>query len=286
MAVRQFSLLNEKGQEFSLMDIQKYCFLSSPTGLGINFQSDYEQMGNTFVESIRKVAQGKIPGSLYVLNYDKYREFSDFIFGSEKLRFKYIVPYTNNEKTFYKDVKLISLSKTELDHKLGVLASQVSFDCLTLWYETNTVNYSYDDSENALIWDFVWDSYFVDYGNRDIEFLNEGQTDSAIELEIDGEFEDLNIQLYIENELYQEIPINVRVENFEKLFYSSKENEFEISKILSDGTKQSLFTLDNIDFSKDNVIRIPNNKSCKITLDSETDITSAKLLVYIYYLTV
>ena len=96
-------------------------------------------MGNTFVESIRKVAQGKIPGSLYFLNYDKYREFSDFIFGSEKLRFKYIVPYTNNEKTFYKDGKLISLSKTELDHKLGVLASQVSFDCLTLWYETNTV---------------------------------------------------------------------------------------------------------------------------------------------------
>ena len=40
MAVRQFFLLNEKGQEFSLMDIQKYCFLSSPTGLGINFQSD------------------------------------------------------------------------------------------------------------------------------------------------------------------------------------------------------------------------------------------------------
>ena len=286
MAVRQFSLLNEKGQEFSLTDIQKYCFLSSPSGLGINFRSDYEQMGNTFVESIRKVSQGKISGSLYFINYDKYREFSNFVFGSNSLKFKYVIPYVNGEKIFYKDIKLINLPKSELDHKLGVLVSQVSFDCLTLWYENNIIEYSYDSNADALVWDFIWDSYFVDYGDRDIEFLNNGQSDATIELEVDGEFEDLNIQLYIENELYQEIPINVRVENFEKLFYSSKENEFEISKILSDGTKQSLFTLDNIDFSKDNVIRIPTNKSCKMTLDSETDISSAKLSIYVYYLTI
>lgn len=286
MAVRQFSLLNEKGQEFSFMDIQKYCFLSSPTGLGINFQSDYEQMGNTFVESIRKVSQGRIPGTLYFLNYDKYREFSDFVFSSEKLRFKYVIPYTDFNKTFYKDVKLISLSKTEIDEKLNVLVSQVSFDCLTLWYETNIIEYSFDENENALVWDFIWDSYFVDYGNREIELINEGQTDSSIELTIDGEFEDLTIQVYLENELFQEVPINVRVENYEKLFYSSKENEFEISKTLTDGTKQSLFSLDYIDFSKDNVIRIPSRKSCKISLNSETDITSAKLTIYIYYLTV
>lgn len=286
MAVRQFSLLNEKGQEFSLMDIQNYCFLSSPTGLGINFNSDYEQMGNTFVESIRKVSQGRVPGSLYFLNYDKYREFSDFVFGSNKLRFKYVIPYSDNQKTFYKDVKIMSLSKTEIDKRYNVLISQVSFDCLTLWYETKIVEYEMDEEENALVWDFMWDSYFVDYGSRDIEFLNQGQVDSAIELTIDGEFEDLTIQLYLENDLYQEVPINVRVENYEKLFYSSKENEFEISKILTDGTKESLFTLDYIDFSKDNVIRVPANKSCKISLDSETDIASAKLTIFIYYLAV
>ena len=91
MAVRQFSLINEKGQEFSLMDIQKYCFLSSPTGLGIEFNSSYEQVGNSFVESIRKVKQGKIPGTLYFAGYDKYLDFSNFAFNSEKLRFKYII---------------------------------------------------------------------------------------------------------------------------------------------------------------------------------------------------
>lgn len=286
MAVRQFSLVNEKGQEFSLMDIQNYCFLSSPTGLGINFNSNYEQMGNTFVESIRKVSMGKIPGSLYFLNYDKYREFSDFVFRSNKLTFKYIIPYLNSQKTFYKDVKIMSLSKTEIDKKYNILVSQISFDCLTLWYETNIVKYEMDDEEDAIVWDFQWDSYFVDYGSRDIEFLNDGQVDSSIELVVDGEFEDITIQLYIENELYQEVPIDVRVENYEKLYYSSKENEFEISKILTNGTKESLFTLNYINFSNDNVIRVPANKSCKISLDSQTDIMSAKLTIFIYYLAV
>lgn len=281
--VRQFSLINEKGQTFSLMDIQKYCFLSSPSGLGVSFQSEYEQMGNTFVESIRKVQQGKITGNLYFLDYDKYLDFSNYIFSSEKLMFEYIIPFNNGEKKFYKDIKIPSIPKAELDNKLGVLISQIDIDCLTVWYEINIVEYSYDENADALVWDFPWDSYFVDYGNRDISFINDGQIDSTIELSIDGEFENINIQLYIENELYQEIPITVRVENYEKLYYSSKENEFEISKILTNGTKQSLFTLDNIDFSKDNVLRIPPNKSCKISLDSENDILSAKLTVFIYH---
>ena len=103
---------------------------------------------------------------------------------------------------------------------------------------------------------------------------------------VDGEFENIKIQLYIDNDLYQEIPITIRVEEHEKLFYSSKENEFAIYKIKTDGTKQDLFTLDNISPENDNVLRIPPNKSTKITLESETDITSAKISIYTYYLAV
>lgn len=286
MAVRQFSLINEKGQEFSLMDYDNYCFLSSPSGLGIEFNIEYEQMGNSFIESMKKVRQGKIPGNVYFKNYDNYLKLGNYVFNSNSLKFKYIVPYDSGEKVFYRDVNILSLSKSEKDNKLGVLVSQIQFDCLTVWYELKSIDYSYDDSTNALIWDFPWDSYFVDYGNRNIEFINDGQIDSVIELEVDGEFENMNLQLYVENELYQEIPITIRVEQYEKLFYSSKENEFEISKILTDGTKQNLFTLDNIDFSKDNVMRIPPNKSCKIVLDSTVDIESAKLKIYIYHLVV
>ena len=172
MAVRQFSLINDKGQEFSLMDIQNYCFLSSPSGLGVAFDREYEQMGNTFVESINRVSQGKIPGTLCFKNYDNYLKLSNFILNSKKLLYNYIIPFESGKRTFYKDVKLLSLSKAELDNKYGVLVSQVNFDCLTLWYENIIIEELTDDSEDAMVWDFKWDPYFVEYSNREVDLVN------------------------------------------------------------------------------------------------------------------
>lgn len=33
--VREFKLINEKGQEFSLMDIRKHCLLTDPSRTGL-----------------------------------------------------------------------------------------------------------------------------------------------------------------------------------------------------------------------------------------------------------
>ena len=33
--VREFKLINEKGQEYSLMDIENYCLLTEPSRIGI-----------------------------------------------------------------------------------------------------------------------------------------------------------------------------------------------------------------------------------------------------------
>lgn len=53
--VREFKLINEKGQEYSLMDIRNYCLLTEPSGLGYSYNREYEQLGNTFVETFRKI---------------------------------------------------------------------------------------------------------------------------------------------------------------------------------------------------------------------------------------
>ena len=55
--VREFKILNEKGQEFSLMDIKNYCLLTNPTGLGYSYQTEYEQLGNTFINKLRRTEQ-------------------------------------------------------------------------------------------------------------------------------------------------------------------------------------------------------------------------------------
>ena len=51
--VRQFRLVNEKGQEFSLMDIYNYCFMSEPSGLGYSYNTSYQQVGNSFFEQLK-----------------------------------------------------------------------------------------------------------------------------------------------------------------------------------------------------------------------------------------
>ena len=60
MAVREFKLVNGKGQEYSLMDIKNYALLTKPTGLGMEYKKEYAQIGNTFIETFSKIVQKKI----------------------------------------------------------------------------------------------------------------------------------------------------------------------------------------------------------------------------------
>ncbi|MEE0929587.1 MAG: phage baseplate protein [Acutalibacteraceae bacterium] len=282
--VREFKLQNEKGQEFSLMDIENSCLLTAPNGLGISYTSEYEQIGNTFVQTIRTFDQGQIDGELNFLNYDNYRKIIDFIENAEKLRLEYIIPYNNNPKTYYKDVEINVLSKSEIQPN-GVMTEQVTINCLSLWYEAVNLSYNIIESEveNLIRWDFIWDSRFGGTADSEISLVNKGHVPAPIELEISGRVVNPYIKLLVEGQEYQRVTFDVEIGQYEKLLYGSKEDNFYILKQNEDGTTTSLFDLDVINFDNDNVIRIPRNKSCKLQIYAETEITAIKAMIYIYY---
>ena len=282
MGVREFKLVNEKGQQYSLMDIKNYCLLTDPKGLGIEFQTNYEPLGTSFVESTNKIYQGKISGIANFMHYDNFKELINFVAYSQELKFVYKVPYKSGVKSFYRDVKFKSISKSELD-KDGILKETITFDLLSLWYEENQTTYVMEPSDDALIWDFEWDSIFIEFNNRSIDFVNNGHIDASVDLIINGEIVNPRLELYVDKVLIQEVAVNSRIENGEQFHYSSKEGKFAIEKILADESKTNLFSLDNIDFSNDNVIRIPINKSCTLKLEADTDIQNAVLKIYTYY---
>ena len=58
--VREFYIENELGQQFSMMDVENYCFLNLPNGLGYSYNTEYSQIENNFIQNIRKLAQGQI----------------------------------------------------------------------------------------------------------------------------------------------------------------------------------------------------------------------------------
>lgn len=280
--VREFKLVNEKGQTFSLMDIEKYCLLTEPGGLGYSYNTEYEQLGNTFITNLRRTEQGQINGQVNFLNYDNYKKLVDYIEKSENIKFSYIVPYKSGVKEYLKDIQIKELSKTEIQEN-GVMSESIIFDCLSLWYEENKTVYTITAQESEIRWDFRWDSTFGDYSARNLKFINQGHIEAPILVSIDGQVQNPKLELYIEDELYQTVAINTTINQYEKLLYSSKENDFYIYKQNTDGTLTSLFDLSIINFAADNVIRFPKNKSCELMLKADNDITHAEVTILVYY---
>lgn len=282
MKIREFYLLNEKGQKYSLTNLKKYCFLTEPSGLGYSYSTEYEQLGNMFITNLRKVEQGQIEGIVNFLNYDNYKNFVDFIERAETLKFSYKIPFRDSFKEYFKDINVQNLTKTQKQTN-GVISETIIFDCLSLWYEQTTAIYTIEPKKNEIRWDFSWDSKFTDYNTRSLQYINEGHTEAPVLIEIDGYVANPRLELYVEGELYQTVTLNIEIQEFEKILYGTKENDFYINKQMTDGTVKSLFSLDVIDFNNDNVIRIPKNKSCELRITADDAVLNAKVTVLAYY---
>lgn len=280
--VRGFRLINEKGQSYSLMDIENYCLLTEPSGLGYSYSTEYEQLGNVFIENLRKFEQGQITGIVNCLKYDNFKELVDFIEKANSLKLAYKLPLKNGEKEYLKDVNIQSLSKTQIQ-TTGVISETIVFDCLSLWYEENIIIYDMQEQQEEMRWDFEWDSKFTAYDIRSLEYINEGHVEAPVLIEISGPVINPEIQLYVEGELYQKVPFNIEIEEYEKLLYGTKENDFYIYRQKTDGTLESLFNLDVIQFENDNVIRLPQNKSCELRLKADNEILNAQVTILTYF---
>lgn len=285
MNIREFNLINELGQSYSFMDIDTGAFLSSPSGLGYSYKNSYQKLGNVFINSLTELSQGSVTGKVYFTKYENYRKLINFIHKSTKLMLMYVVPYEKSTKTYYKDVEVTNISKGDKD-KNGLLSCSITLTSLSLWYEKIITKYIVEDDGTTTIWDFYFDSYFPSYSSRDLDYINDGDVNASIEVNIDGEVTNPTMKLYIEGELQQEIKIPILIQQHEKLCYSSKEDNFYIKLKKEDGTYESLFTLDYISFENDNVIRIPPGKQCRLVISSDDSVEVADLTIYAYYVSV
>lgn len=115
--VREFYIENETGQRFSMMNVEEGCFLSSPSGLGYSYDIQYAQIGNDFIQNIRKLTQGQISGELIFKKYDNYKKFIDFVESTEILKFVYKVPFENGFTEYFKDIDISNIEKGEIRHR-------------------------------------------------------------------------------------------------------------------------------------------------------------------------
>ena len=219
MQLRKVLLENEKGQQFDMNDYKRSCLLTSPSGLGYSNSSEFEQLGNIFIENNKKIDKKDLAGVVNFRSYDNCKKFIDFIERSEKIKFVYITPINNSNKTYYKDVSIKEFDKTE--KKIKTLACPIKFNGLSLWYEQITTIYKIEPQSDEIRWDFKWDSKFSDYDTRSLQYINNGHIEAPILVEIDGHVVNPCIELYVEGQLYQTVKFNVEIGEYEKLLYGT-----------------------------------------------------------------
>lgn len=276
--VREFSLLNELGQEYSLMDIERYCLLTEPSGLGITYKNNYQELGNIFIQNSSQVKQSQIGGTLNFANYKNFNSFGNFIKTSKSLKIKYKIPFDNNHIEFLKDVVLSSLSKTEVQQN-GFLSESIIFDCLSSWYQNKETVYTIAKLEQEIQWDFRWDARFADYSERSIVFDNDGHTEASFTLEMLGYLINPGFSITQNGEVINSLNFNMTLQQGESLLYSSRDNDIYIKKKNTNGTFTNLFTQNYVDINNNNVFKIPQGTST-ISLTADNDIYNAKLNIY------
>lgn len=280
MKVRRFLLENEKGQQFRLDDLHEGCFLTSPSDLGYSYSINFVQVGYDFIENNRKISQKNPKGTLYFESYDKVSEFINFIESSQKLKWLYIIPFLAGDKTYYRDVTLIDFGKTEKTGKW--LACPIEFAGKSLWYEKNETIFKIETYEDEMRYPFCWNSRYIDYNTRSIQFNNKGHVEAPIQVEIDGFVQNPKISILVDKEEYASIKVPITINEFEKLLYSSKTGEIYIQKQNTDGTKENLWKKEYIDIRKQNMFKLPLGAS-EIRLTADDDVLNARLVVFPQY---
>ena len=280
MKVRRFLIENEKGQQFRLDNLNEGCFLTSPGNLGYSYSIDFVQLGFEFIENNRKIEQSNPNGIAYFRSYDKIKEFVDFIESSLKLKWLYIVPFETGERTYYRDVILKKIEKTEKKGKW--LACPVEFASKSLWYEQNETIFKIETYEDEMRYDYRWNSRYIDYNIRAIQFNNKGHIEAPFQIEIDGFVQNPSISIFIDDEEFASIKIPITIKEYEKLLYSSKTGEIYIQKQNTDGTLENLWKQEYIDIQKQNIFKLPLGVS-EIRLTADDDIANAKLVIFPQY---
>lgn len=156
----------------------------------------------------------------------------------------------------------------------------MTFNCKSLWYEAKEVVYSIDPVSNELRWDFRWNPVFTSYDNRNIIFENKGHTEAPIKLELDGEVVDPVITILENNQVAKQLDLDgLTINSGETFVYNTKDTEQAIYKE-SNGTKTNLFDFLNPNFI--NFFKLRKGAST-IRLESDGEITSGKLTIYVQY---
>lgn len=269
--MRNFMLTNASGEQYRLMTRQR--FLYSPGGLGYEIDDTFARLGNRYVAVDTGFAQGKITGNIYFTQPNAYQKYYDFV------RFCQNAPltlaYTPDIGTFYREVKVSQIEKTELNES-GALDIRVELVALGLWYRIIT---AINDGEvaNGKIYDY---SYPYTYGEQAgvVRIQSDSYEDSHAKLTIFGPVTNPTWRHIVNGEVIATGAVNVSVPADMKLVIDATVTPYKIETERFDNTSVTDY-YGASDFSTDRFIIIKHGLNV-ITVKTDTQIMIEGRLSY------
>lgn len=209
--MREFYLLNEKGQRFDFNRMSKV-LISDVSGLGFKKNIEYLQYGDTF----KKLKEGQEIEDInltlvFLEGYKGYAKFLAFVEDSSAFDFYYV----SNDVKFV-NAEIESLSKTQLSY--GALSCSLVLKKLSYWFKVTTKEISITQKNDGKIYPYTYPYTYSDSSKGTVIIENKGYAKASLRILLEGELENPEVYVKQDGKIIQKL----------KIYYSSKNAIIEI----------------------------------------------------------
>lgn len=250
--MRELWLEDENGVQWKFNDIRN-SIATNLSNLGIEITNTYFEYDNSYARATKKMPMMKPTFNIvFFKGYQGYQDFIKFAYRAESLKLFY-----KSVDTKYCYVDLEQISKTELVAN-NALNCQIVFNRKSMWMKEFLIAISTEVTSEGKSYEYTYDYRYMDIAGDVISVTNNGSIPAPLSVEIIGTMNNPSIQIYVDDEIYSELSLNIVTDNPEaKLQITSDEGNEQM--LLDEGEAKNVYQ--NQDFTKDSFLFLPVGSS-------------------------
>lgn len=258
--MREFKLINKRGEEFNLM--RKDAYFNSPAGLGFTINQETVQIGNEFITVSSQYNQPVLSGEMVFRGYKVYREFIQFL--TEKLR----VAYKPLKQWYYADCEVLVVAKGEIDATSKRLLCGIDIGFHSQWYLPAKFEQTQPGEDGGKVYTYTYPYTYIGGEPGIIQIANASTENAPCRLYIMGACVNPRWEVIQGGKVVARGQVNATIQEGRKLFISSLASELQISELSLDNTFiQDLYQAS--DFSTGRFIYLPPGEA-SLTVSDES----------------
>lgn len=275
----KYYLENQNKERLDLQDNNHQ--IVNVTGLGTSNDSKYTRVGYQFVNDYLSMVQNELKFGVVFIPpraFDKLQAMSVFLNRATDLYLVY-VPTISKPQEYRRDIDVVSF--TQDTTVKGLLNYNMTIKCKSLFYTNEENSFFVERGTGEMRYNYSFPARFNDNAIRDVVIDNDGHVDAPFTVELLGYTEKPRIIVFVDGVEKYNLSFDTIVNVGEKIIYSSRDGNLELSHIKADGTITNI--IDIMDFETETFFKLPLGK-VKIQFTSDTGtIGKIRFNVYKYY---